>query len=160
MTSKFIMNIIEFQPTPSSRRETSARSKKSSTPNISTHSLLAEGDSACLPCSVSSFISTHSLLAEGDPGMESTKIKAYNFNPLPPRGGRRARPAARRLLLQISTHSLLAEGDHGSETSKRNTSHFNPLPPRGGRHRACNSSRDRVGFQPTPSSRRETRPQS
>ena len=57
--------------------------------NISTHSLLAEGD----PIPARRFgekapISTHSLLAEGDASVAATAVASADFNPLPPRGGR------------------------------------------------------------------------
>ena len=56
---------------------------------ISTHSLLAEGDVNGELALALITISTHSLLAEGDvPGVTCKPIEGFDFNPLPPRGGR------------------------------------------------------------------------
>ena len=66
------------------------------TPGISIHSLLAEGDhrrGARQPRCYK--ISIHSLLAEGDLSTRSTQATLENFNPLPPRGGRRRQYAMR-----------------------------------------------------------------
>ena len=79
---------------------------------ISIHSLLAEGDGEWMIWTDGrAAISIHSLLAEGDLIMRHTPYAQQNFNPLPPRGGRRlpARPAPAGCV--ISIHSLLAEGD-------------------------------------------------
>ena len=79
--------------------------------NISIHSLLAEGDPSISPHYKDSTISIHSLLAEGDGRKRAGHMTNNDFNPLPPRGGRRARAAQRQLGRAISIHSLLAEGD-------------------------------------------------
>ena len=62
------MNDREFQPTPSSRRETLPITDLTlAEVEISTHSLLAEGDRpAGKAPETQPRISTHSLLAEGD----------------------------------------------------------------------------------------------
>ena len=125
-----------FQPTPSSRRETPRVDHRPRAGGVSTHSLLAEGDPLGMadrairqqfqptPSSRRETlsgrhnayprrVSTHSLLAEGD-GVPSTERPrgAGCFNPLPPRGGRRA--------------------DYRAESARAGLC-FNPLPPRGGR---------------------------
>ena len=85
-----------FQPTPSLRRATQKQIPRLAHSHISTHALLAEGDTVgelhvvyIVP------ISTHALLAEGD---------VYPFG-----GG---------VGVSISTHALLAEGDFGT-TARR-----------------------------------------
>ena len=171
---------------------------------ISTHALLAEGDVRHAVLSVvQARISTHALLAEGDfagglppwsrlgfqPTPSSRRAtNAYssffciliNFNPRPPRGGRRTPYRSRHGIQQISTHALLAEGDARSPaclslpskfqptpSSRRATCcspagsdsfrpHFNPRPPRGGRLHLFWPSSSPSKFQPTPSSRRAT----
>ena len=59
------------------------------TVRISIHSLLAEGDAISAEAVVAPTISIHSLLAEGDPALSLLFCDSPNFNPLPPRGGRR-----------------------------------------------------------------------
>ena len=58
---------------------------------ISTHSLLAEGDSAKRGCVRSLSISTHSLLAEGDVQPHARAIAREGFQPTP--SSRRETPA-------------------------------------------------------------------
>ena len=128
------MPIAKFQSTPSSRRET------------------RDGFEVLRGLS----ISIHSLLAEGDPSMLRVQFAPLNFNPLPPRGGRRRQIDASELLWTFqSTPSSRREtqhADHGKDvrvkfqstpSSRRETPaaaspsgtrrDFNPLPPRGGR---------------------------
>ena len=123
-----------FQSTPSARRATGASGAASGILRISIHALREEGDALWLP----------PAFPPGDfnprpprggrrqaPGQPGTL--EGNFNPRPPRGGRQQRA------------DLLP--DHGN---------FNPRPPRGGR------LQDRTGyaiamlFQSTPSARRAT----
>ena len=101
--------------------------------NISTHSLLAEGDVILVGRLTRDPISTHSLLAEGDAG----SVRRF---------GRK----------DISTHSLLAEGDDRRLGKDAVADNFNPLPPRGGRPDTEAMHQAKAEFQPTPSSRRET----
>ena len=144
-----------FQPTPSSRRETCAVGEITIYKHISTLSLLAEGDAhdphaPCKSYRISTHsllaegdrrrhraaprrcISTHSLLAEGDALLRPLLPGSNDFNPLPPRGGRRD-VAGKITSKTISTHSLLAEGDISAEDISESVANFNPLPPRGGR---------------------------
>ena len=104
---------FSFQSTPSSRRETRyiivvARDVRISIHSllaegdkdgivlgiqqgaISIHSLLAEGDAKPRRTQARASISIHSLLAEGDSPVFQISWQKQNFNPLPPRGGRRA----------------------------------------------------------------------
>ena len=124
-----------FQSTPSARRATEIYAQGTEKDEISIHALREEGDpSLSASDSGAVFISIHALREEGDTGgkampygrpiFQSTpsarratgklmyyQAGEYDFNPRPPRGGRR--PAAGR----------------GSPTLL----HFNPRPPRGGR---------------------------
>ena len=56
-----------------------------------------------------------------------------DFNPLPPHGGRLKEIYDTRVALKISIHSLRMEGDQGSSRYTAPSPHFNPLPPHGGR---------------------------
>ena len=102
-----------FQSTPSSRRETPW----------------------AIPRAADRNISIHSLLAEGDKPSASPRRPACNFNPLPPRGGRRLRGMqdGGKNIFQ-STPSSRRETAAGAQRP-RGDAHFNPLPPRGGRRR-------------------------
>ena len=119
-------------------------------------------------------ISTHSLLAEGDACPWCRRREARDFNPLPPRGGRLYSLRSKRTSFSISTHSLLVEGDlvtyglprcfgdisthsllaegDGTKTVYRIAHrNFNPLPPRGGRRCRSWKYRDREWhFNPLP----------
>ena len=78
-------------------------------------------------------ISIHSLRVEGDASFCFFAISFFNFNPLPPCGGRR-----RAVYQNLSGN------------------HFNPLPPCGGRLLPAILSKFRFPFQSTPSVWRET----
>ena len=105
-------------------------------------------------------------------------MKIYNFNPLPPCGGRlptrsaeerqeifQSTPSVWRetssvslsvTLSVISIHSLRVEGDvRGVHVSNLKTD-FNPLPPCGGRLKWLKEYKKRKTFQSTPSVWRET----
>ena len=58
----------------------------------------------------------------------------FNFNPRPPRGGRRAAPVRLTQTFRgISIHALREEGDRRGFTPRAADRYFNPRPPRGGR---------------------------
>ena len=100
---------------------------------ISIHSLRMEGDLYPYGYSDASDISIHSLRMEGDTAYPDQTNQGYNFNPLPPHGGR-PEPNLKLVTVPISIHSLRMEGDSPIVTNIRNISiHFNPLPPHGGR---------------------------
>ena len=102
-----------------------------------------------------SSISTHSLLAEGDTNMISTTSKQQYFNPLPPRGGRQVPLTSLRLYNNFNP--LPPRGGRPVMPSEYVLSrNFNPLPPRGGRPAPVAGHSAVMQFQPTPSSRRET----
>ena len=123
-----------FQSTPSSQRETGDIIPDIRQREISIHSLLAEGDHEVKFIFIIGRISIHSLLAEGDTSAletcthsvlfqstpssqrETTSAQCfllidYDFNPLPPRRGRRILIFDNATVTSISIHSLLAEGD-------------------------------------------------
>ena len=108
-----------FQSTPSVRRETTKTEETEVTKTeISIHSLRAEGDciNRVISQKVVEFQSTPSVRRET---LLTVQLFSpmYDFNPLPPCGGRRQR---------------LEQDNQGYD-------HFNPLPPCGGR-RYCHSS--------------------
>ena len=78
-------------------------------------------------------ISIHSLRMEGDKAIPQIIVELWNFNPLPPHGGRQ---------FIIVFHS--------------STIHFNPLPPHGGRRTLTIMTSSDDSFQSTPSAWRET----
>ena len=56
-------------------------------------------------------ISIHALREEGDPVALNVRLKASNFYPRPPRGGRHPAPAQNTGRCRISIHALREEGD-------------------------------------------------
>ena len=122
-------------------------------------------------------ISIHSLRVEGDFGGCDSNLSCFDFNPLPPCGGRLSScyhlpvkhnfnplpPCGGRL------HSAMRHAVHlhfnplppcGGRPDERNgrpaTRYFNPLPPCGGRHPCGRAGKDFKAFQSTPSVWRET----
>ncbi len=83
-----------------------------------------------------------------------------NFNPRPPRGGRRFAAISVPISTKISIHALREEGDPRGERNRPPPPNFNPRPPRGGRPTAGRWIPPSAGFQSTPSARRATRVQS
>ena len=127
--------------------------------DISIHSLRMEGDIKETPkTSMKSFQSTPSAWRETI-GVVETVTPIWDFNPLPPHGGRRtfllmlllhrtfqSTPSAWRETDRIhdgrnseaiSIHSLRMEGDSAADARERTHRHFNPLPPHGGRRCLC-----------------------
>ena len=102
---------IHFNPRPPRGGRLRIGGRLTAKQFISTHALLAEGDNY-VPTGISIvYISTHALLAEGDDSQRNFQFFADNFNPRPPRGGRRYGCAFDCFYSPISTHALLAEGD-------------------------------------------------
>ena len=80
---------LTFQSTPSVGRETVCNRRIWRDSKISIHSLRGEGDSADLSgFEATAEISIHSLRGEGDKVKVWGNRGFYNFNPLPPWGGR------------------------------------------------------------------------
>ena len=100
-----------FQSTPSAWRETTSLLLPlkallfQSTPSAWRETIACSGS-----CAGGFVISIHSLRMEGDIGNHFNVSAVFNFNPLPPHGGRRFRQ------IQLPPQC-----------------HFNPLPPHGGR---------------------------
>ena len=69
-----------------------------------------EGDLYPYGYSDASDISIHSLRMEGDTAYPDQTNQGYNFNPLPPHGGR-PEPNLKLVTVPISIHSLRMEGD-------------------------------------------------
>ena len=123
-----------FQSTPSARRATWEACPLCDTLLISIHALREEGDGqlenhqmVVVP------ISIHALREEGDRSSAASEPPRRNFNPRPPRGGRRQPPAGFEPAPTISIHALREEGDLERGVMKPETFYFNPRPPRGGR---------------------------
>ena len=101
--------------------------------NISIHALREEGDTCSNKELCDYLISIHALREEGDMPVTYSPYFSSNFNPRPPRRGRRT-----------------------NGTGKLTTLHFNPRPPRRGRLRwnwRCWWTKQ---FQSTPSAKRAT----
>ena len=101
-----------FQSTPSARRATDAGGRRPGRGDISIHALREEGDShSATPrtgsCGFQSTPSARRATWRSPSGCGSS----CNFNPRPPRGGRRAGLLILRARLGISIHALREEGD-------------------------------------------------
>ena len=81
---------------------------------ISIHSLRMEGDLYPYGYSDASDISIHSIRMEGDTAYPDQTNQGYNFNPLPPHGGRLSYVSDIPSCVTISIHSLRMEGDTSS----------------------------------------------
>ena len=93
---------------------------------------------------------------EGDGICLVRSVYRWNFNPLPPHGGR---PDALRLCRRkIRYFNPLPPhgGRRGRSTTGARRTDFNPLPPHGGRLRCVGQNYGYVPFQSTPSAWRET----
>ena len=114
------LSILQFQSTPPARGATQGERIDNDTIAISIHAP-REGGDCChrlfLPCWV---ISIHAPREGGDQKTEKMGWMGGNFNPRPPRGGRRC--------------------PSGYASAARN---FNPRPPRGGRPRSFRPWRSR-----------------
>ena len=79
--------------------------------DISIHSLRMEGDACSGSCAGGFVISIHSLRMEGDCDRRRTTHLPFDFNPLPPYGGRLSTAFPPCICFRISIHSLRMEGD-------------------------------------------------
>ena len=104
-----------FQSTPSAWRETCRVRTSFLLGDISIHSLRMEGDLVLPPGHKQrELISIHSLRMEGDTAYPDQTNQGYNFNPLPPHGGRLSYVSDIPSCVTISIHSLRMEGDTSS----------------------------------------------
>ena len=78
---------------------------------ISIHALREEGDLLTDFCDYHKLISIHALREEGDATDGAITSQRNDFNPRPPRGGRRCRTWRSCLKSTISIHALREEGD-------------------------------------------------
>ena len=92
MIRDVVNRVFTFQSTPSVWRETNVV-------RVKLHSTA---------------ISIHSLRVEGDTWFYGNEVRDYDFNPLPPCGGRRVEDSAADSCIYISIHSLRVEGDCGT----------------------------------------------
>ena len=140
-----------FQSTPSARRATGRYRTPDSPRRISIHALREEGD-YCFQDTVLCkllFQSTPSARrATAGPGTDCRRH--LNFNPRPPRGGRRVAAVRLLPLNSISIHALREEGDQKLQPSKTPSENFNPRPPRGGRPTRAPTSAPSCNFNPRP----------
>ena len=112
-----------------------------------------------MPCNVSvrgAFQLTPSARRATKANLSGT-ASTWNFNPRPPRGGRRFFDCQQDEVIRISIHALREEGDSASTVLLRPHPYFNPRPPRGGRRKPVVPPSVRWKFQSTPSARRATR---
>ena len=79
-------------------------------------------------------ISIHAPREGGDRRHRQGRQRRRNFNPRPPRGGRRQGRRCGWPPAQISIHAPREGGDAAEPTASTSRSNFNPRPPRGGRH--------------------------
>ena len=104
---------------------------------ISIHALREEGDPCAVHLRCMRQISIHALREEGDGGNFPRKSPTKNFNPRPPRGGRRLQGVPTATDWEISIHALREESDRTGRWRSAAPSYFNPRPPRGERlHKA------------------------
>ena len=124
----------------------SARGIKS----ISIHSLRVEGDWQPPGYdTLTAAISIHSLRVEGDPRKTMDNFVYYNFNPLPPCGGRRC--SLYRSIQSANFNPLPPCGGRpGAIRLRTGGRNFNPLPPCGGRPMECGISSFPMHFNPLP----------
>ena len=125
----------QFLSTPSARRATHQTGGRLCSKSISIHALREEGD---VDSSSNVYgwvdISIHALREEGDFASMRCAVRASNFYPRPPRGGRL----------------------FGRWSSLRKWRNFYPRPPRGGRPAPTSISDPERRFLSTPSARRAT----
>ena len=125
--------------------------------DISIHALREEGDCFCCCHHLVVLVFQSTPSARRATSSSSTdKHPQHNFNPRPPRGGRRS------LAFRPSRYSIFQSTPSARRATvpwpsgPRGTRYFNPRPPRGGRP-MCGVSRSQTQqFQSTPSARRAT----
>ena len=102
--------------------------------SISIHAPREGGDSRMYTLSAASKISIHAPREGGDGGINYPPPYKEDFNPRPPRGGRRFVRIVSLSLPIISIHAPREGGDQDATAEDRQAEDFNPRPPRGGRH--------------------------
>ena len=135
MIRDVVNRVFTFQSTPSVWRETNVV-------RVKLHSTA---------------ISIHSLRVEGDTWFYGNEVSDYDFNPLPPCGGRRVEDSAADSCIYISIHSLRVEGDARLGRARQGAVRFQSTPSvwRETRFRSLIHLSASI-FQSTPSVWRET----
>ena len=169
---------VQFLPTPSARRATTAVYCHDCARDISTHALREEGDGLASPpraflgrflptpsarratlrrnhAGVGIIISTHALREEGDLN-KGTTVSGAGISTHALREEGDAQHGADEMHRRISTHALREEGDLGRQEPLWPARHFYPRPPRGGRPLPVATVKKIKRFLPTPSARRAT----
>ena len=164
-----------FQSTPPARGATVNRTNAIVNANISIHAPREGGDgSRWLEIDGHSWISIHAPREGGDSGQHLRRTVRRDFNPRPPRGGRRwcrgsgvpagyryfnprpprggRRPTTKApdVSIYISIHAPREGGDETQCDVRRIPAHFNPRPPRGGRRRQRTQRQPVYHFNPRP----------
>ena len=101
-------------------------------------------------------ISIHALREEGDRRSCSEPQYSLNFNPRPPRGGRRGASAAMRCTWEFQSTPSARRATNAQHIDSNEVAYFNPRPPRGGRLLLFDPHYPHTEFQSTPSARRAT----
>ena len=157
-----------FQSTPSARRATCPAGQKLRLEVISIHALREEGDALTKALTVCryQFQSTPSARRATHDAVALLML-VLDFNPRPPRGGRRTTSGFKSTTSLISIHALREEGDRGAAAATPGGEcisihalreegdpktlgraggrrDFNPRPPRGGRLEPASSRHEQV----------------
>ncbi len=140
----------KFQSTPSARRATRIGLHCEISARISIHALREEGDLSVMVLGMGRGISIHALREEGDARARQARCQESDFNPRPPRGGRRVCAVLSQIRRNISIHALREEGDSTKSRLIMSIRHFNPRPPRGGRRVQFFSACPQYNFNPRP----------
>ena len=164
-----------FQSTPSARRATAGQSctapaardfnprpprggRRTGTclgcrrTEISIHALREEGDRIRrYVFEALAAISIHALREEGDLRLSETSLEINDFNPRPPRGGRREKPEKEQDTRQFQSTPSARRATYILCTFTIIHDYFNPRPPRGGRRKVkCDHTLHTSHFNPRP----------
>ena len=145
-----LLHALGFQSTPPARGATVKMKVRRWSMSISIHAPREGGDSRMYTLSAASKISIHAPREGGDGGINYPPPYKEDFNPRPPRGGRRYGTSSRniRRLFQSTPPARGATGRRGS--ASRRTGNFNPRPPRGGRRDSPGTKSSPPYFNPRP----------
>ena len=172
----------QFQSTPPARGATQGHGGRLVEIGISIHAPREGGDRCRRGLSPAGTISIHAPREGGDLLVSCSPHGSCDFNPRPPRGGRRritqeagrpklfqSTPPARGATSSLSKGYLPATGFQSTPPARGATSvdailpiyyqYFNPRPPRGGRLEPVQIGVVRLEFQSTPPARGATAPE-
>ena len=147
-----------FQSTPPARGATTASTARTCPPlQISIHAPREGGDLGCgRCCGGEDVISIHAPREGGDSVSSTFAPSSHNFNPRPPRGGRRMADKVDQMIVDISIHAPREGGDSLTKQRPNWRRYFNPRPPRGGRQLDQAKAKLAQIFQSTPPARGAT----